>query len=47
MFNEFLAEIAKIFEKENADTLSYDELAFISAKKWKKLIKKRFGKRLV
>jgi len=43
--NESSPEVAEIFEKENADTPSYDELASIPAKEWKKLIEKRSGER--
>ena len=45
--NESSAEVAEIFKKENADTPSYDELASIPAKEWKKLMEKRSGERLV
>jgi len=45
--NESSAEVAEIFEKENADTPSYDKLASIPAKEWKKLMEKRSGERLV
>lgn len=43
--NESSPEVAEIFEKENADTPSYDELASIPAKEWKKMMEKRSGER--
>jgi transposase InsO family protein len=45
--NESSPEVAEIFEKENADTPSYDELASIPAKEWKKLMEERSGERSV
>jgi transposase InsO family protein len=40
-------EVAELFEKENADTPSYDELASIPAKEWKRLMEERSGERSV
>jgi hypothetical protein len=36
-------KVAELFEKDNADTLSYDELASIPAKEWKKMMENRTG----
>jgi hypothetical protein len=36
-------EVAELFEKDNADTPSYDELASIPAKEWKKLMENCTG----
>jgi hypothetical protein len=38
-------EVAELFEKENADTPSYDELASIPAREWKRLTEERSGER--
>lgn len=38
-------EVAELFQKENADTPSYEELASIPAKEWKKLLEQRSGER--
>jgi hypothetical protein len=43
--NESSPEVAEIFEKENTDAPSYDELASIPAREWKKLMEKRSGER--
>jgi hypothetical protein len=43
--DESSPEVAELFEKESADTPSYDELASIPAKEWKQLLKERPGER--
>ena len=43
---EHSPEVAELFAQENADTPSYDELASIPAKEWKKMMK-RSGERQV
>jgi hypothetical protein len=36
-------EVAELFKKDNVDTPSYDELASIPAKEWKKLMENYTG----